>query len=137
MVGESFASLHPSLRYESLYVPAGKEFAGDIFLHCDRFDEQKGTLRWTAKEVGGEVLSSGEEELTLSFGDRKKAATVTFTGTGKPIEVVLQFVCGSEIRENRYLFLTHNGAPDSAERRADIDAVVRYFDSVDEWALKK
>lgn len=136
MVGEAFASLHASLKYDSLYLAKDQAFTGEIFLHSDRFDEQEVTLRWSAKECGGKELDSGEGNMTLSLGDRKNAGTISVTGTGKPIEIVLQVSCGDEVRENRYLFLAHNGAPDSAERRVDIEAVVNYFDAVDEWALK-
>ena len=136
IVGESFASLHPSLRYDSLYLPAGAAFSGEIFLHSDRVEPQAVTLRWSAKEFGGNELAHGEGTFSLSFGDRQSVGTIQFTGTGKPVTVTLQLICGEEIRENRYLFLAHQGESDSVERRADIDAVVNYFDTVDEWALK-
>ena len=137
MVGEAFASLHPSLKYDSLYLTEGQAFEGEIFLHSDRFEPQEVTLRWTAQEAGGDFLDSGEGKMTLSFGDRVSAGKISLTGTGKPIQITLQAICGQEVRENRYLFLAHKGAPDSAERRADIDAVVAFFDQVDAWALTK
>ena len=99
-------------------------------------ESQAVTLRWSAKEFGGNELAHGEGTFTLSLGDRKSVGTIQFTGTGKPVTVTLQLICGEEIRENRYLFLTHPGEPDSLERRTDIDAVVHYFDTADEWALK-
>ena len=136
MVGEAFAPLHASLKYDSLYLAEGQAFAGEIFLHSDLFEDQKVTLEWVAREVGGEVLDSGSGNSTLSFGDRKSVGTIALTGTGKPIQIVLRLRSGDKTYENRYLFLAHNGAPDSAERRADIDAVVTFFDQVDEWALK-
>ena len=137
LVGEAYAPLHASLKYDSLYLTEGQAFEGEIFLHSDRFEQQEVTLRWSAREAGGETLASGEGMLTLSFGDRVSAGKISLTGAGKPIEIILQILCGEEIRENRYLFLAHQGAPDSKERRADIDAVVHYFDAVDSWALKK
>lgn len=136
MVGEAFSPLHASLKYDSLYIAEGEEFKGEIFLHSDMFKDQQVTLEWKACEFFGESMASGKEETSLSFGDRKSIGNLSFIGTGNPIEIVLKLICGHKIYENRYLFLTNKGTPDSEERRKDIDAVGAFFDQVDQWAIK-
>ncbi len=136
MVGEAFSPLHASLKYESLYIAKDKDFKGEIFLHSDVFEDKEVTLEWTVGEVNGGILAKGKEDAVLFFGDRKSVGTILFTGTDKPVTVVLKLICGDKIYENRYLFLTNQGTPDSDERRIDIDAVVDFFDQVDNWALK-
>ena len=136
MVGEAYSPLHASLRYQSLYLAEGEAFTGDIFLHNDRLEDQTVSLRWVATEFGGNELARGETDAVIASGGRSAAGQVAFCGTGKPIFVTLFLSCGEESRENRYLFLPHRGAPDSAERRPEIDAVIHFFHTIDEWALR-
>ena len=136
MVGEAFAPLHASLKYDSLYIAKDEKFKGEIFLHSDLFEDKKITLEWVTSEVNGKVLATGKEKAVLSFGDRIKIGEIALIGTGKPITVVLKLMCDDKVYENRYLFLTNNGTPESKERREDIDAVVDFFNQVDKWALK-